>query len=388
MSATSNAVLAPPSVVSDLSSTSVPYVDIAGENARLKSRILEAVERVLDHGGFVLGREVEEFEARFAEYCGTRFAIGVSNGTAAITLALRAIGIEEGDEVITAPNSFLASVSAIVNAGATPVLVDVDETMNLDPERVEEAITDRTRAILPVHLTGRPAQMEALREIAERHDIHIVEDAAQAVGAEVGGRRAGSIGRLGAFSLHPLKNLSAVGDGGVITTDDAALADWLRKARNHGLENRDECAFWSTNDRLDAMQAAILCEKIAHLDELTAVRRENANVYRARLGGLPHVRVPDPARDEYSVYHTFVIQAQRRDDLQEFLAERGIETKIHYPVPIHLQPAATSLGYCPGSFPVCEGQCRTILSLPVHIGLVSEQLEFVTESIRDFYAEI
>ncbi len=373
------------SAETQVKTVSVPYVDLGAEPSdELTRELLAAVEDGLSSGQFILGAAVEEFEQQFAEVCGVKHAIGVGNGTDAIILALRGLGIGVGDEVITASNSFLASASAIVMAGATPVFADVQDDLNLDPAAVEAAITERTRAILPVHLTGRPADMRALLEIAERHELLVIEDAAQAVGAAYDGQPVGSFGAAGCFSLHPLKNLAAAGDGGVITTNDDRLADWLRQARNHGLRDRNTCDFWSVNSRLDALQAAMLTVKLRCLDKWTVARRANAAYYRERLADV--VTVPDEKPEEYSVYHTFVIQAERRNELQRFLAERNIGSAVHYPIPIHLQPAAMDLGYRLGSLPMTERLAGQILSLPVHPKLNEEQLAHVVRAVRDFYA--
>ncbi|MGH7290023.1 MAG: DegT/DnrJ/EryC1/StrS family aminotransferase [Myxococcota bacterium] len=362
----------------------VPYVDLAREHAALRTPLLEAVGRVLDHGGFILGPEVAAFEERFARLSGARFAISVANGTDALCLALRGLGIGPGDEVITAPNSFLASASSIALVGATPVFVDVAADGNLDPERIEAALSTRSRALLPVHLTGRPAAMERIQEIAARHQLDVIEDAAQAVGAERGGRRVGSFGDAACFSLHPLKNLAACGDGGVITTQDAALADWLVRARNHGLRSRDECALWSVNSRLDTLHAAMLLVKLEHLETWTKARREHAAFYHDALADV--VEVPREAPGETCVYHTYVIQSDDRDALRARLAQRGVETRIHYPIPIHRQPAAAGLGLPEGAFPVAERQAGRILSLPVFPTLTSTEREHVARCVRDFHA--
>ncbi len=365
--------------------TTVPYVDLVAQNASLKPLLLAAVERVLDHGAFVLGREVETFEERFAEYCGTRHAVAVASGTAALTLTLQSLGIGAGDEVITAPNSFVASVSSISLVGAKPVLVDVGADRNIDVAKVEAAITSRTKALLPVHLAGRPADHDRLVDIAGRHDLLIVEDAAQAIGAEHRGRRVGSLGTAGAFSLHPLKNLGAFGDGGMITTNDEQLAMRMRQARNHGLVSRDECEFWSRNERLDAIQAAMLSVKLDCLEDWTETLREQAAFYREHLRLVPDVRVPSEEPHQRAVYHAFVICCEQRDELRRYLFDHCIDTKIHYPVPIHLQPAGRSLGYHEGSFPVAERQANEILSLPIHPHLEPSQIERVVECIARYY---
>lgn len=365
----------------------VPYVDLAAQHAPLKAELLAAIERVLDRGDFILGAEVATFEERFAATIGVRHAIGVNSGTDALILALRALDVGPGDEVITVPNSFVASVSCIELTGARTVLVDVDDTYNIDPEAIAAAITPRTKAILPVHLTGRPAKMDRIREIASAAGIAIVEDAAQAVLAEFDGVKVGALGTIGCFSLHPLKTLNACGDGGIITTDDDAVAERLRWLRNLGLRTRDDCVEWAGNTRLDTLQAAILAVKLGYLETWTRQRRANAALYRSLLDGQPGVSVPSESPRERAVYHTFVIQADRRDALRAFLAARAIGTSVHYPVPIHLCAAAADLGYARGAFPVAEAQAERIVSLPVHTTLVPQQIERVAAAIHDFYRE-
>ena len=362
----------------------VPFVDLIAQHRPLKTELLAAAGRVLDHGQFILGPEVEEFEQKFAKLCGVRNAISVGCGTSALTLTLRALGIGEGDEVITTPNSFLASASSIVLAGATPRFCDIQDDKNMDPQKLEAVITPRTKAVIPVHLTGRVADMDAILAIAERHNLYVIEDAAQAAGARDRDRSAGSFGIAGCFSLHPLKTLNVCGDGGVITTHDDALTEQLRFARNHGLINRDECAFFSMNSRLDTLQAAIALVKLQYLTAWTEKRRRNAAYYQENLADV--VQVPQDKPHEYAVYHTFVIQCERRDALQQYLKEKGVGTAVHYRVPIHLQEAAKDLGYRHGDFPVTERQAGRILSLPVHPELTEEQRDFVVHSIRDFYA--
>lgn len=362
---------------------SIPYLDLILQHSEIKDELLQSMANVLNHGQFILGHEVREFEEQFAAYCGTRYAVGVANGTDALVLALKTSGIGSGDEVITAPNSFLASASAIALTGATPVFIDVRDDFNLNPDLLEQAITPKTKAILPVHLTGRPADMHPILTIAERHGLAVIEDAAQAAGAKYHGKRVGSFGIAGCFSLHPLKNLNAFGDGGIITTNDESVYRYLLKARNHGLRGRDECEFWSVNSRLDTLQAAMLLVKLKYLNDSTEVRRSNAEFYQRHLSEV--MQVPYEQSHEYCVYQTFVIQAEQRDELQNYLAQRGIDTKIHYPIPIHLQEAARSLGYKPGDFPVTELQSQRILSLPVYSGLNHEQLGYVVNAIREFY---
>ena len=363
----------------------VPYVNLAAQHAPLKERLLAAIGEVIDHSQFILGDEVAEFERRFADLCGVRYAVGVNSGTDALFFALKALGVGPGDEVITVPNSFISSTGCIALLGARPVFVDVGDDYNIDPDLVEPAITAHTRAILPVHLTGRPARMAPLVEIARSHGLPIVEDCAQAVSAEYREQPVGSFGAVGCFSLHPLKTLSGCGDGGVLTTNDAGLYEDLKQLRNIGLRTRDECVVWSHNSRLDTLQAAILLVKLDWLEEWTEKRQSNACFYQRLLDGVPQVQAPVDRPNERAVYHTFVIQADDRDGLKAHLAAHGIGAAIHYPVPIHLQKAAAGLGYSRGSFPVTERQADRILSLPVYPELGATELEYVAATLRAFY---
>ena len=288
----------------------VPFVNLGLQHRLIKNEMLNIVSGLLDSGQFILGEELVKFEHSFARICGTKYALGIANGTDALFLGMKALGIGQGDEVITAPNSFLASASSVYLAGATPVFADVKDDFNIDPELIRKVITPRTKAIIPVHLTGRPADMDAIMAVAKEYGLAVIEDAAQAVCAEYRGMPVGSIGNLGCFSLHPLKNLSACGDGGVITTDDDALYNQLLKARNHGLRNRDECEFWSYNSRLDNLQAAMLNVKLTRLPEWTLRRREIAAYYCERFSEVPLV-LPTDKPFEKQVYHTFIIQTNQ-----------------------------------------------------------------------------
>ena len=362
----------------------VPYIHLGLQHADIKAEILSKISQLLDSGQFIMGDELALFEKSFAELCNTKYSLGVANGTDALFLTMKSLGIGTGDEVITAPNSFLASASSIAIAGAKPVFADVREDFNLDPEKVEQAITARTKAIIAVHLTGRPAPMIELIEIAQKHGLFLIEDCAQAVSAEYHGKRVGSLGIAGCFSLHPLKNLAACGDGGMITTNDDALYKKLVIARNHGLRNRDECDFWSYNSRLDNLQATILNVKIKQLEKWSNRRREIASIYQSKLNGLDII-LPIDKPYEKAVYHTFIIQSKQRDALKTFLQNHEIDTKIHYPVAIHLQEAAKYLGYKKGDFPVAEKQVDTILSLPVFAELTDEQINYVADTIFQFF---
>ncbi len=364
----------------------IPYIDLADQHAEIKPEILRAVEQVLNHGNFILGPEVAEFETRLAELCQSRFAVGLNSGTDALILALRALDIGPGDEVITVPNSFVASASAICLVGATPVFVDVTEDYNIDVSKIEAAITAKTKAILPVHLTGRPCRMNELMRIAKRRGLAVVEDCAQAILAEHHGKRVGSFGDVGCFSLHPLKTLNACGDGGAITTNREDLAEKIKILRNIGLKTRDNCVVWSGNSRLDTMQAAILLIKCSYLEKWTEKRINNARYYQKRLSAVKQICVPHELPHERSVYHTLVIEAETRDQLKEFLAEHDVGTSIHYPVAIHLSVAGKALDLPKGSFPVAERQADRILSLPVHQNLSEDNLSRVCDLIEEFYA--
>jgi dTDP-4-amino-4,6-dideoxygalactose transaminase len=362
----------------------VPFVDLPGQHAPIRAEISAAVDKVLRHGQFILGEEVAAFERAFAALCGTRFAVGVNSGLDALVVALRAAGVGPGDEVIMPPNSFVATAAAAGLLGARPVFVDVAGDLNIDPGMIERAITKKTRAILPVHLTGRPAAMQPIKAAAAKHGLAVVEDAAQAVAAHYGGKATGALGNLGCFSLHPLKTLSACGDGGVVTTDDEALYRRMVALRNHGLESRDNCTEWGYNSRLDTLQAAILLVKLPHLPDWTARRGAIARRYREAFAGLDLLDLPAETAGIEPVYHTFVLQTDHRDDLRQHLADNGIGSAIHYPVPIHLQPAAAYLGYKPGDFPVAERQARRQLSIPVHHGLSDAQADRVIDVIREW----
>ncbi len=361
----------------------VPYINLSLQHSKDKEAILEKVSQVIDSGMFILGEEVDQFEKQFAKLCGTKYAIGVGNGTDSLILSMKAMGIGPGDEVITAPNSYLASASSIELVGAIAVFADVRSDFNLDPIEVEKKITDKTKAIIAVHLTGRPAPMDELNKIAKKYNLFVIEDAAQAVGAEYKGMKVGSIGDIASFSLHPLKNLSALGDAGMITTNNESYYNYLIKARSHGHINRDECAFWSINSRIDALQAAILNIKILRLPEWTARRRSIAERYQKSFGHL--VEVPVEKDYEKSVYHTFIIKTDKRDELKSFLEERGIDTKVHYPIPIHKQLAAKDNLSAQDSYSVTEDQVKRILSIPVYPELTDEQVDYVCESVNNFF---
>lgn len=357
----------------------VRFVDLGIQYKGLRNEILSTFDTISSQGAYVLSQALSEFEKNFAEFCGVKYAVGVGNGSDALFMPLAAKGIGPGDEVITAPNSFIASACVIARTGARIVFSDVAEDMNLDPDLLEGNITERTKAIMPVHLTGRIANMESILTIADRHNLMVIEDAAQAVGASYRNRRAGSFGLCAGFSLHPLKNLHVHGDGGIITTSDQDLYQILLKYRNHGLKDRDICEFWGINSRLDAVQAAIANTKLNHLEAWNARFREIARLYSENLKS--YVSVPHDADYELPVYHRYMIRHHERDEMQRFLAANGIETKVNYPVPLHRQPAAMGLGYKRGDFPVAEKLANSILSLPIYPELKDEQVFYVIEKV-------
>jgi dTDP-4-amino-4,6-dideoxygalactose transaminase len=365
--------------------TKVPYVDFGPTTQSLKADLTSTFERVLDSGKFVLGPEVKKFEQDFADFCGTKYAAGLANGTCSLHVVFRTLGIEEGDEVITAPNSFIATAAAIAQVRAKPVFVDTNLDFNINPEAIEAAITPRTKAIVPVHLTGRVAKMDKILKIAKKHNLIVIEDSAQSVGAELYGKRAGSFGDAASFSFHPLKNLHAFGDAGIITSNRLEVVEKLNILKNHGLIDRSTCSQWGLNCRLDEMQAAFLGLQLPQLEAWTEERRKIAKFYNETLGKV--VIVPTEENNEKHVYQTYVIRSDKRDELKEYLNSKGVEALVHYPVPIHLQPAAKYLNYKNGDFPVVEKLSREILSLPLYPGMPFEFQEIVTSLILDFHGK-
>ncbi len=354
-------------------------------DSALVRQILADIKELVRTSEFTLGPQVEEFEKKFASLCGTKHAIGINSGTDALILILKALGIGPGDEVITAPNSFIATANVIRFVGAKPVFVDVGDDYLINHLLIEKAITPRTKAILSVHLTGNPASVLCISEIAQRFKLYLIEDAAQAVDASVNGRKTGSWGIAGAFSLHPLKNLNVWGDGGMVTTNNNELAEKVRLMRNHGLVSRDVCTIIAGNCRLHTIQAVVGLRLMPEVRKVSEKRIENAILYRRLLTGIDSVKLPLGFSNVRQVYHTYIIQAERREELQRFLEKNGVETKVHYPVPIHLQKPYIELGYKKGDFPVCEAQAERILSLPIHQYLTKEQIRYTAGLIRKFY---
>jgi len=361
----------------------VPYFDLKTQFSTLQTEIAEALDRVCRSAAFILGEEVAAFEQEFAAYCESKYCIAVNSGTSALHLALLALGVRPGDEVITTPNTFIATGEAICYTGAKPVFVDIDpQTANLDPTRLEPAITARTKLILPVHLYGRPADLDAILTVAQKHRLTVLEDACQAHGARYRGRRVGSIGHAAAFSFYPSKNLSAYGEGGALTTNDPEIAALARSLRNHGQTGPYTHARIGFNYRLEAFQGAVLRVKLKRLEAWNARRKEIAALYRTWLEGAKLDIPPDDPRDQ-RVYHLFVVYLERRDEVRAALEARGISTAIHYPRPIHLQPAFASLGFERGSFPHAERACERVLSLPFFPEMTDEQVRYTAEQLAE-----
>ena len=356
------------------------------EQFRNHQEIFKGISELIETGDYTLGGPLREFEEKFASLIGTEYAIGVNSGTDALFLSLKALGIEPGDEVITAPNTFIATVGAIVAAGARPVFVDVREDYTIDPELIEEAITSRTKALMPVHYAGHPADMPKIMAIAERHGLPVVEDACQAITAAIDNRHVGTFGMTGGFSLHPLKNLNVWGDGGVIVTDSKELRDRLILLRNHGLKNRDEVQIFGYNSRLDTLQAVVGNYLIKDMEEITRTRIKWAVKLDSALADLKaYITIPERKSNRRYVFHLYMLMVKDRDELLDYLIEKGIEAKIHYPIPLHLQEAIRGLGYKEGDFPVAEAQAKSVITLPVHQHLTEEQIDYMIECIHDFY---
>ena len=361
----------------------IPFLDLKAQYASLKSEIDAAVLGVLGSAQYVLGDEVAAFEREFAAYCGVKHAVAVNTGTSGLHLALLALGIGAGDEVITVPFTFVATTSSICYTGATPVFVDVEPvTLTMDPAKLEAAITPRTKAIMPVHLYGQMADMNAIMAIADRHGIPVIEDACQAHGAEYHGQRAGSIGAIAAFSFYPGKNLGACGEGGIAVTNSDEHAKTLRMLRDWGQEQRYHHVMKAFNYRMDGIQGAILRVKLRHLEDWTEARRAHGAHYSSLLRSVATVKAPVEAAGRRHVYHIYAVRSADRDALQRALLADGIQTGLHYPIPVHLQKAHADLGHRAGDFPVSEAAAREVLSLPIYPELTSRQVEQVVAAVE------
>lgn len=362
----------------------VPFVDLKYRYEEEKAEILECLDTVLAKGHLVLTEEVAKFEQEVGEYIGSENVVALNSGTDALMMALWALGIGRGDEVITTAVSFVASVGAIVHVGARPVLVDIGADFNIDPGKIEEAITSKTKAIMPVHWGGRIANMQQICAIANKYNIGVIEDSAQGMGAFLNGRHGGTFGDLAGFSAHPLKNLNAIGDAGFLATKHADLADKIRVYRNHGLESRDNCVFYGVNSRLDSLQAEILRFRLRKLEDVVSRRRLNVSIYQENLK-CPEIFIPKDTENSVHAYVMFLVQAERRDDLKAYLDERNIESMVYYGTPLHMHKAAARFGYAPGDFPEAEKHCEKVLALPHHQNLSEEQIRYVCHQVNRFY---
>lgn len=367
-----------------MANTRIPLVDLKQQYLAIKGEVQEAINRVIDSAQFIQGMEVEELENEFAEYCGARYGVAVSSGTDALQLSILALGLGPGDEVLTVPNTFIATAAAISHSGASVRFVDIDpETYNIDPRLIENEIGPHTKAILPVHLYGHPADMGQIMDIARRYNLRVIEDAAQAHGARYRGRRVGTFGDMSCFSFYPGKNLGAYGDGGMVVTDDGGLAEKVRLLRDHGRQGKYNHVLEGFNSRMDAIQAAILRVKLKYLDDWNALRRERAACYEKLLEGT-ELRLPTVRGDVEHVFHLYVVRAPERHEMQEQLNRLAIDTGVHYPIPLHLQEAYWKLGYQRGDFPRAEAAAQEILSLPMFPELADRDLERVVEGITLF----
>jgi aminotransferase EvaB len=347
--------------------------------------ILKKIKEVVIKGDFTLGSIVDEVEEEYAKLCGTKHAIGVGSGTDALFLSLKSIGVDKGDEVITTSFTFFATVGAIVTSGATPVFVDCGEDLNINPDLIESAITSKTKAIMPVHWSGRPCEMDKINAIAEKHGLYVIEDACHAIKATYKNRPAGSLGNFGCFSFHPLKNLNVWGDGGIITTNSDEHAKRLKLIRNHGLIGRNECVEFAYNSRLDSVQAVVVKHMLAKIENITNSRISNAMYLDNKLSGISEITLPQRDSNLKEVFHLYMFRAKKRDELQKFLISKNIDAKVHYPIPMHLQEAAKKYGYVEGDFPLCEKAGKSVISFPVHEFVSKDDLDEIVHQVKSFY---
>jgi dTDP-4-amino-4,6-dideoxygalactose transaminase len=362
----------------------VPFLDLKAHHAPMIDTFDHAIREVIESSAFAGGPFVQKFEEEFAAYCGVSYAVGVGNGTDALWLTLLALGVGEGDEVITVPNTFIATAEAITYCKARPVFVDVDEdTFTLNPAELKKALTAKTKAVIPVHLFGQPADMDPILEFARAHGLFVIEDAAQAHGAEYKGRKAGTMGDAGCFSFYPGKNLGAFGEAGAVVTNDAELRNQIQLLRDHGQPRKYYHTTMGWNCRMDGIQGAVLSIKLRHLEEANLLRREHAMQYNRAFAGIDEVSTPFEARYARHVYHVYSIRVQERDEVRHRLEEKGVGCAVHYPIPIHLQEACRSFGYTAGAFPIAENLAEEFLSLPMFPELTEEQIEYVARCVSE-----
>lgn len=362
----------------------IPYVNLDKQSREEKNELVKIFKKVLSSGEYVGGQYIKDFENKISKFCNVKYCISLNSGTDALTLALHALGVRRGDEVITTPNSFIASTSVIVHLGAKPVFVDVLNDQCMNPDLIESKITNKTKVIMPVHLTGRMCNMYKIKEIAKKYKLKIVEDSAQAIGSKYKGIMSGAWGDIGCFSAHPLKNLNAIGDSGFLTTNSKKIYKYINDLKNHGMTNRNIVRNFGYVSRMDNLQAAILNFRFLKLKKIIRTRRENASLYK-RFIKTKKVFIPENKSEEFNTFHTFVIQAPNRNGLKKFLKKKKVETSIHYPIPIHLQPASKFLNYKKGDFPETEKQSKRILTLPINQFLKVDQIKYISKLVNDFY---
>ncbi len=362
----------------------IPYVNLNLQWQKERKDLIKIIDQVLKNQSWVGGDSIKVFERNIAKTCKTKYAVALNSGTDALTIGLYVLGIRRGDEVITTPNSFIASTSVIVHLGAKPVFVDVLPDQCLDPTLIEKAITKKTKAIMPVHLTGRVCDMNKINKIAKKYKIPVIEDAAQSIGSKFRGKPSGSHGTIGCFSAHPLKNLNAIGDAGYLTTSSKQIYEKVIELRNHGMVDRNIVKNFGFVSRMDSINAAILNYRLKNLRNIIKIRRKNSKLYKKYLD-KKNVFIPRDKNSEFNTYHTFVVQVKKRDKLKKFLKSKNINTAIHYPIPIHLQPAAKYLGYKKGNFKNTESQAKSILTLPINQFLKEKEIKYICEVINSFY---
>ncbi len=362
----------------------IPYVNLNLQWRNERKELLKIIDNTLSNDQWVGGKQIEDFEKNIAKVCKTKYAVGLNSGTDALTLALHLHGVKRDDEVITAPNSFIASAAAIIHLGAKPVFVDVLPDQNIDPSLVEKVITKKTKAIMPVHLTGRISEMKEINRIAKKYKLVVIEDTAQSVGSKYYNMPAGSIGDIGCFSAHPLKNLNAVGDSGYVTTNNYKIYNKIKELRSHGMLNRNKVNNFGYVSRMDNLQAAVLNFRLKNLNKVIKQRRKNFELYQRYLDPK-FVFFPKEKKYQYNSYHTFVIQVKKRNNLKEYLNKNKVATAIHYPIPIHLQPASKKLGYKKGAFKMAEKQSKSILTLPINQYLNKKEIKFISDKINYFF---
>ena len=363
----------------------IPYVNLRHQYGLERKNLLKIIDKTLSKGDWVGGDEVARFENRISKLCKQKYCVALNSGTDALTLSLHLLGVRRGDEVITPPNSFIASTATIIHLGAKPVFVDVKDDQNIDENKIEEKITKKTKVIMPVHLTGRMCNMDKIVKIAKKYKLKVVEDSAQSIMSKFGNKFSGTWGDVGCFSAHPLKNLNAMGDSGYLTTNNKYLYSKIKNLRSHGMEqNRDNVNNFGHVSRMDNIQAAILNFRLKNLKNVINRRRNNFKLYKKYLD-RNFVFFPEEKKDEFNTYHTFVIQVNHRDKLKSYLASKGVGTAIHYPVPIHLQKASKFLGYKKKDFPICETQASKILTLPINQYLTNKEIVYISNLVNNFY---